>query len=116
VIDVTPSNCSTGNNRRRQVLDQDERNVHTTAGKEQGVTGTSVEETVQSWIGELADQVSVSASRVQDRLFDVWGALDEGDSRREIERWLTETLTRDLYLAEDVVDRLNDLVLLERVG
>ena len=76
----------------------------------------TVEEMVESWVGELADLVSVSASTVQDRLFDLWGALAEGDTRREVERWLTETLERELYLVEDVVDRLNELVMVARVG
>jgi hypothetical protein len=117
VIDVTPSNSSMGNNRRPQVLDLGERQVlWASAGKEQEVIGTSVGETVESWIGELADQVSVSSSRVQDRLFDLWGALDDGDTRREVERWLTETLSRELYLAGDVLDRLNELALLESVN
>jgi hypothetical protein len=72
---------------------------------------TSFEETVGSWIGQLADQVTVSASTVQDHLIDLWGELEEGDTRREVERWLTETLDRELYLAEDVIDRLHGLAL-----
>jgi hypothetical protein len=76
----------------------------------------TVDEIVESWIGELADQVSVSASTVQDHLLDVWGAVEDGDTRREVERWLTETLGRELYLVEDVVDRLTELVMVERVG
>jgi hypothetical protein len=80
------------------------------------VSERTVEEIVESWVGELADQISVSASTVQDHLFEVWGALDEGDVRRAVERWLTETLERELYLAEDVVDRLNGLIVVEPVG
>jgi hypothetical protein len=74
------------------------------------VAETPDEEAVESWIGELADQFSVSASTVQDHLIDLWGALDEGETRRQVERWLTETLHRELYLAEDVVNRLNGLM------
>jgi hypothetical protein len=80
------------------------------------VSERTVEEIVESWVGELADQISVSASMVQDHLFDVWGAVEEGDARRAVERWLTETLERELYLAEDIVERLNGLIMTERVG
>jgi hypothetical protein len=102
-----------GNNHRRAVLDDDDDEYHPQHREGVGVTGTTVEEIVESWVGGLADQVSVSASTVQDHLIDLWAALEEGETRREVERWLTETLERELYLVEDVVDRL---VLLESVG
>lgn len=61
---------------------------------------------IETWVGELGDRVSVSASGVQDRLFTLWGLLGEGDARRAVEQWLTETLDRELYTTEDVIDRL----------
>lgn len=70
-------------------------------------------ETVEVWIAELGDGLSVSASAVQDRLFDLWGMLEEGQPRREVEHWLTETLDRQLYTSSDVVDRLRRLALLQ---
>ena len=80
------------------------------------MVGTSVEAIIEAWIGELADQVSLSAAAVQDRLFDVWGALPEGAARTEVERWLTETLERNLYRTDEVIDRLRGLPELEQVG
>ena len=80
------------------------------------VTETSVEAAVESWVAELSDQGSVSASAVQDHLLDLWGTLDEGAMRSEIERWLTETLERELYLADDVAGRLGDLIARESVA
>jgi hypothetical protein len=73
------------------------------------VVGTSVEAAVESWVAELRDGLSLSSSAVQDRLFDIWGMLDEGEARREVERWLTETLDRHLYTSEDLIARLRGL-------
>lgn len=80
------------------------------------VTETSLEAAVESWVAELSDQVSVSASTVQDHLLDIWGSLGDGAARSDVERWLTETLERELYLADDVISRLGRLVAHETVG
>ena len=56
---------------------------------------------------QLEGQVSVPASLVQDTLLDLWGVLPEGESRSEVERWLTETLERNLYAVSDVDARLS---------
>lgn len=58
----------------------------------------------------LEGRSSVAASIVQDGLLDLWGALPEGDSRAFVETWLTETLERTLYAAEDVDARLDALL------
>src|SRR5579859_6099014 len=80
--------------------------------EESRMAGTSVEVAVASWVAQLRDQVSVSASGVQDRLFDVWGLLPEGDARRVVGEWLTETLDRSLYVTDDIIARLEDLLVL----
>ena len=67
---------------------------------------TTVDVKVETWVAQLGDRVSVSASKVQDGLFDLWGLLPEGDARRKVEEWLTETLERELYTTEDVIARL----------
>jgi hypothetical protein len=59
---------------------------------------------------QLEGQVSVSASLVQDGLLEIWGLLPDGDTRTEIERWLTETLDRHLYAVTDVTARLESVV------
>ena len=71
---------------------------------------------VEAWLAELGDQVAVSASAVQDRLLDLWGVLPEGETRRSVEDWLTETLRRELYMAADIANRLRQLTQLETVG
>jgi hypothetical protein len=65
---------------------------------------------VASWRAELSGQLSVSASGVQDRLLDLWGHVPEGDARSQIEKWLTETLERNLYEVADIERRLDRLV------
>ncbi len=80
------------------------------------VATTSVQTTVEEWIAELGNGLSLAASAVQDRLFDLWGMLDEGEPRREVERWLTETLDRHLYTTQDLIDRLRRLASLETVN
>ena len=70
----------------------------------------AIEEFVTAWRSDLDDQVSVSASNVQDRLLDLWGTLPEGQVRIEVERWLTETLARNLYTVADIDDRLDTVV------
>jgi hypothetical protein len=72
---------------------------------EEGTT-PQVEEMISAWRSELGGLSSVSATRVQDRLLDLWGRLPEGGVRTDVERWLTETLERSLYAASDVEARL----------
>ena len=71
---------------------------------------TSAVVVAEAWLAELADKMAVPASNVQDHLLDLWGALDEGPARSEVERWLTETLRRNLYSVSDINDRLGGLL------
>jgi hypothetical protein len=64
------------------------------------------EAAIASFRRQLEGQVSVPASVVQDCLLDLWGYLPEGDTRTEVERWLTETLERNLYFVGDIDARL----------
>lgn len=65
------------------------------------------EAAVASFRRQLEGQVSVPASVVQDGLLDLWGILPEGDTRSVVERWLTETLERNLYSVTDIDSRLD---------
>jgi hypothetical protein len=71
---------------------------------------TSAVDVAEAWLAQLADRISVPASDVQDHLLDLWGALDEGPARAEVERWLTETLRRNLYSVSDINERLETLL------
>ena len=75
-----------------------------------GETGPSAVEVAESWLAGLADRIAVPASDVQDHLLDIWGALDEGPAKAEVERWLTETLKRNLYSVSDINERLESLL------
>jgi hypothetical protein len=73
-------------------------------------SGPSAVEVAEAWLAELVDQMAVSASDVQDHLLDLWGVLEEGPARSEIERWLTETLVRNLYSVSDINERLETVL------
>jgi hypothetical protein len=68
------------------------------------------EAAVAAFKRQLEGHVSVSASLVQDGLLEIWGLLPAGDTRTQIERWLTETLDRHLYAVTDVTTRLASVV------
>lgn len=72
------------------------------------------EAAVAAFRRQLEGHVSVPASVVQDGLLDIWGMLPEGDCRSVVEKWLTETLERNLYAVVDVDSRL-DAVLAAQV-
>jgi hypothetical protein len=68
---------------------------------------SGMEAAISAFRRQLEGQVSVPASVVQDGLLDLWGLLPEGDTRAVVERWLTETLERNLYSVTDVDSRLD---------
>lgn len=70
------------------------------------MTQEDADAVVAAFRRQLEGQVSVPASVVQDGLLDLWGVLPEGELRAEIERWLVETLERNLYSVSDVDARL----------
>ncbi len=70
----------------------------------------SAVDVAEAWLAQLSDRISVPAQDVQDHLLDLWGALDEGPARAEVERWLTETLRRNLYSVSDINERLETLL------
>lgn len=76
----------------------------------QETSPSSIDAIVAAWRGELDGRTSVPASDVQDHLLELWGRLPEGDLRGEIEQWLTETLARQLYAADDVDARLEQVL------
>jgi len=77
---------------------------------DQTAQNEQTESAVAAFRRQLEGQVSVPASVVQDCLLDLWGYLPEGDPRTEVERWLTETLERQLYDVADVDARLTSVL------
>jgi len=82
----------------------------TAAGAMACATAPSADEVAEAWLAQLTDQIAVPASDVQDHLLDLWGALEQGPAREEVERWLTETLRRNLYSVTDINERLETLL------
>lgn len=82
----------------------------TDAPETESIDAARIDELVAEWKAELDGQVSVSASAVQDRLLDLWGHLGESDARARVERWLTETLVRQLYTVSDIDARLDQVL------
>ncbi|HET9689898.1 MAG TPA: hypothetical protein VFP61_02005 [Acidimicrobiales bacterium] len=76
----------------------------------QETSPSSIDAVVAAWRTELDGRSSVPASDVQDHLLELWGRLPEGDLRSEIERWLTETLARQLYAVDDIDARLDQVL------
>jgi hypothetical protein len=64
---------------------------------------------IEDWRGEASTQVVFSASRVQDRLFSLWGEVRDLPVAREVEAWLTLTLTRELFSGDEIVGLLDDV-------
>lgn len=70
--------------------------------------GTLLDE-IQAWREALRTETYLSPSRAQDRLFVLWGALQETPAARMVERWLTLSIERDLFSAAELVEFLDEL-------
>lgn len=69
---------------------------------------------IEDWRTEASTQVVFSSSRVQDRLFSLWGEVRDLPVAREVEAWLTLTLTRELFSGDEIVAFLDDVA--ARIG
>lgn len=65
---------------------------------------------IEDWRIEASTQVVFSSSRVQDRLFSLWGEVRDLPIAREVESWLTLTLSRELFSGEEIADLLDDVL------
>jgi hypothetical protein len=66
---------------------------------------------IEDWRTEASTQVVFSSSRVQDRLFELWGEVRDTPAAVDVETWLTLTLSRELFAGEEIVDFLDELAL-----
>jgi hypothetical protein len=64
---------------------------------------------IQEWRAEAASQVVFSSSRVQDRLFELWGDVRDLPVARQVETWLTLTLSRELFSSEEITAFLDEV-------
>jgi len=66
-------------------------------------------ERIHTWRHHLTEQTVVSASEVQDRLFDLYGDLETLPQLERLKPWLTLTVQRELFSAEELDRFLADL-------
>ncbi|HEV7886519.1 MAG TPA: hypothetical protein VGO92_03105 [Acidimicrobiales bacterium] len=65
---------------------------------------------VTDWRDEASTQVVFSSSRVQDRLFSLWGDVRDLPVARDVEAWLTLTLSRELFSGDEIVAFLDEVL------
>jgi hypothetical protein len=64
---------------------------------------------IDAWRDRLHTQTVISASEVQGRLFDLYGDLEDVPAVERIKPWLTLTVQRQLFGADEVQAFLDDL-------
>jgi hypothetical protein len=69
----------------------------------------TTERIIQEWRDTAADEAYFSASRVQARLFDLYGEVADEGAKRVLEMWLTLTVQRDLFSSAEILELLDDL-------
>ena len=70
---------------------------------------STAEQIIGEWRQAAGEEAYFSASRVQSRLFDLYGEVHAEPARRLIEMWLTLTIQRDLFSATELLELLDDL-------
>ena len=63
---------------------------------------TGALEQIYTWRERLSDQTVVSASEVQNRLFDLYGDLQPFPQLEKIKPWLSLTIERELFSASEL--------------
>ena len=69
----------------------------------------TTEQLIEDWRTAAAGEAYFSASRVQGRLFDLYGVVEAEDAKRLVEAWLTLTIQRDLFSGSELLEMLGDL-------
>ena len=66
-------------------------------------------ERIYTWRRQLTEQTIVSASEVQDHLFDLYGDLADLPQLERIKPWLSLTIQREMFSAEELDHFLAEL-------
>jgi len=66
-------------------------------------------EHIHTWRQRLSDQTVVSASEVQTRLFDLYGDLEPLPQLEKLKPWISLTIERELFSAEELERFLAEL-------
>jgi hypothetical protein len=72
-------------------------------------TTTEALERIDTWRQRLSDQTVVSASEVQDRLFDLYGDLQPFPQLEKIKPWISLTIQRELFSVDELEGLLSEL-------
>jgi hypothetical protein len=70
---------------------------------------SSARQQIEAWRTQAAGETVVSASAVQDRLFDLWGEVRDTPAAAVVEQWLTLTVERQLFAGPELVEFLDGL-------
>ncbi len=70
------------------------------------------EQLIMDWRTVAGEEAFFSASRVQERLFDLYGEVRDLPAGRVVEMWLTLTIQRDLFSGAELLELLDELQLL----
>ncbi|HVF74559.1 MAG TPA: hypothetical protein VM938_05880 [Acidimicrobiales bacterium] len=64
---------------------------------------------IEAWRESLRGETYISPSRAQDRLFTLWGGLQDTPAARLVEQWLTLSISRDLFSGAELIEFLDEL-------
>ena len=69
----------------------------------------TADQLIADWRAAAAEETYFSASRVQDRLFDLYAELQHLPGGRLVERWLSLTIQREMFSSAELLDMLDEL-------
>ncbi len=64
---------------------------------------------IEAWRESLRGETYLSPSRAQDRLFTLWGFLQDTPAAGMVEQWLTLSISRDLFSGAELIEFLDEL-------
>ena len=64
---------------------------------------------LDAFLDRTKREASFGPGQLQDLLFDLWGAMKDTPAQPEVERWLTLTVERHLFSADEVRDALTGI-------
>ena len=64
---------------------------------------------IEAWRQSLRGETYISPSRAQDKLFTLWGNLQDTPAARLVEQWLTLSISRDLFSGAELIEFLDEL-------
>ncbi len=69
----------------------------------------TAQELIADWRAVVQPNAYFSSSRVQDRLFDLYGELRDLPSAAVVESWLSLTVQRDMFSGSEILELLDQL-------